>query len=313
VIVPAPDAMSRLSASAALTKKVPVVVAPFLNPPTNVQTSVTENNVKVTWNTPEDSGTAVERYAVTWTYDGQPGWGIGVVGNEFTITGLPENKEVTVWVRADNDTLRVYSQSSLSATATTGTIVVPPIDPPVDPVEPEPPVDPVEPEPPVTPEEPVVPPIVPTEPIEIPSEPVVEEPKEEPSPLQSLNSLVNIAPSEMTEAQVEQLQEAAYAVLESTEQGSPEYEEALDALFVAAQADDIEVSEELAAIPVLGNVAVGITNAINFIGNVGADMSPAVREKSEKIVVSAVVVGQIAATAGMTAASVSAGGIRRNT
>lgn len=272
---------------------VPVIV-PFLNPPTNIQTSVDENNIKVTWDSPEDSGTVVERYAVSWTYDDEPGWGVGVMGNEFTIANLPENKEVTVWVRSDNDTLGVYSQSSLSVLVTTGTIYIP-VDPPVDPVDPEPPVEP---------EEPVVPPIVPTE----PENPIVEPPVEEPTAQESLNTLVDIAPSDMTDAQVEQLLEVAYAVLESTEQGSPEYEKALDALFIAAQADDIVVDKELANTPVIGAAVVAFANAINFLGNIGADMSPKVREESEKIVVGVVVVGQVAQLAGAASASA----MRRN-
>ena len=183
-----------------------------------------------------------------------------------------------------------------------------PVDPPVvDPVDPEPPVEPVIPDPPITPVEPEEPPTVPTE----PEKPIIEPVLPEPTAQESLNILVDIAPSEMTDAQVEELKEVAISILETTEQGSPEYEAALDALFVAAQADDIVLSEELVAIPVLGNVAVGITNAINFIGNVGSDMSPKVREESKKIVVSAVVVAQVAATAMMTTASVSAGSTLR--
>jgi hypothetical protein len=81
----------------------------------------------------------------------------------------------------------------------------------------------------------------------------------------------------------------ANEILNNSEQGSPEYEQALEALFVAAEADDIVVDESLAAIPLLGNAAVALTDAVNFIGNVGADMSPKVREESQKIVVSAVV------------------------
>ena len=279
---------------------VPVVVDPFLNSPTNLQTTVSENNITVKWDAPADSGTAVERYAVFWTYDGEPGWGVGVVGNEFTITNLPESKDITIWVRADNDTFAVYSQPSYTS-ATTGTIYVPPPPPP------EPPVEPEIPDPPVVPVEPEEPPTVPTE----PEKPIIEPVLPKPTAQESLNTLVDIAPSEMTDAQVEQLKEVAISILETTEQGSPEYEAALDALFVAAQADDIVLSEELVAIPVLGNVAVGITNAINFIGNVGSDMSPKVREESKKIVVSAVVVAQVAATAMMTTASVSAGSTLR--
>jgi predicted unusual protein kinase regulating ubiquinone biosynthesis (AarF/ABC1/UbiB family) len=148
------------------------------------------------------------------------------------------------------------------------------------------------------PEKPSTPPSEPDLPIVLPPVIVPETPSE------SLKSLVDIAPAELTPAQVEQIQEIAYEVLATSEQGSPEYEAALDALFVTAQADDIEVSEELAAVPVIGAVAEGVVNAINFIGNVGSDMSPIVREKSEKIVVSAVVVAQVATAAVMTTSSV---------
>jgi hypothetical protein len=117
-----------------------------------------------------------------------------------------------------------------------------------------------------------------------------------------------VVATNLTEAQVEQLTEAAMETFETAEQGSPEYEQALDALFVVAQADDIVISEELAAIP----GAVALVDAINFIGNVGADMSPKVREESEKIVVTAVVaVGaavNAATGAALTAAAPASGG-----
>jgi outer membrane biosynthesis protein TonB len=90
----------------------------------------------------------------------------------------------------------------------------------------------------------------------------------------------------------------------------PTEEEVMEELWAEATADDIVVSEELAAIPVLGSAIVALADAINFVGNVGADMSPEVREQSEKVVVSAVIVTQIAtqaaATATMAAASASA-------
>jgi hypothetical protein len=87
---------------------------------------------------------------------------------------------------------------------------------------------------------------------------------------------------------------------------------------VAAQADDIVVDEELAAIPVLGNLAVGLVDAFNFAGNIGADMSPQVREMAEKqVLVSVVAVGaavQAAAAAATSAAAAAASSVssRRN-
>jgi hypothetical protein len=180
--------------------------------------------------------------------------------------------------------------------------VEPPVDPPVEPVDPidppvDPPVDPVIPDPPVVPEPPIVVPVIPVDPVE----PIIEPPIEVPTAQESLTVLTDIEPSELTDAQVAQLQEVAYAVLETAEQGSPEYEQALEALFVAAQADDIVVDEELANTPVIGAAVVALADAINFLGNIGADISPKVREETQKVVVGAIVVGQIAGTASLSA------------
>lgn len=115
-----------------------------------------------------------------------------------------------------------------------------------------------------------------------------------------------VVPTNLTADQVQQLQDAANAVFQTAEQGSPEYNQALTALYVAAQADDIVLDPALANAPVIGAVAQGLTNAINFLGNAGADMSPQVRKESKKIVVAAVVAGQVAQVAG-TAAAAAAG------
>jgi hypothetical protein len=180
-------------------------------------------------------------------------------------------------------------------------IVIPPVDPPVEPpivIPPvEPPVDPVIPNPPLTPEPPIAAPVAPIETVD----PIVEIPIEVPTAQESLATLVDIQPSELTDVQVEQLQEVAYAVLKTAEQGSPEYEQALEALFVAAQADDIIIDEELANTPVIGAAIVAFADAINFLGNIGADISPKVREETQKVVVGAIVVGQIAGTASLSA------------
>jgi hypothetical protein len=77
--------------------------------------------------------------------------------------------------------------------------------------------------------------------------------------------------------------------------------------FLAAQQDDLVVDEALAAVPLIGNLAVGLTDALNFAGNIGADMSPKVRELAEKqVLVSVVAVGaavQAAAGAATSAAA----------
>ncbi len=142
-------------------------------------------------------------------------------------------------------------------------------------------------------------------------ESVVEEgSKEIPAVLTAENllevDLSAVDPTELTEAQAEQLVEAALETFETAEAGSPEYEQALDALYLAAEQDDIELPEELAAIPGLA----GAVEVLNFLGNAGADMSPKVREESEKVVVATVIAAGAAiqaATGAATSAAVSAG------
>ena len=110
--------------------------------------------------------------------------------------------------------------------------------------------------------------------------------------------LASVDPTELTPEQATQLVEAALETFETAEVGSPEYEQALDALYLAAEQDDIEVDPELADTPLIGPAAVAIANALNALSNVGADIAPDVRKKAQQIVVTSVVVGQIAAAAG---------------
>lgn len=141
-------------------------------------------------------------------------------------------------------------------------------------------------------------------PPEIP-EPITPTPIEPTQPELPVN-VETVDPQSLTTAQVEELKEVANEILNNSEQGSPEYEQALTALFVAAQADDITVNEELAAVPVLGATVVALADAVNFLGNAGADMSPKVREESKKVVVTAVVAVGAAVNAATGAALVAA-------
>jgi hypothetical protein len=205
----------------------------------------------------------------------------------------------------------------------------PPITP-VDPIIPEPEGEPqVEP----SPEPTTIPPTEEPAPEPTPSEEPTEEPTEnEPEPLpepeqteepgsidpivtaeelpEELSSedlmqvdLEQIVATDLTEAQAEALIEAALETFETAEPGSPEYDQALEALLVAAQQDDIVLDEALAAIPLLGDVLGGATELINFLGNAGADMSPQVRETAEDIVVVSVVVAQVVGVSTISAMS----------
>lgn len=112
-------------------------------------------------------------------------------------------------------------------------------------------------------------------------------------------TLTNIAPEDMSDKQIDQLVKAANAVFETAEQGSPAYEQALGALAVAAIADDPQLPTELAAIP----GAAAVLETFNALGNVGADMAPAVREEAEKTVIASVIATGAAVQASVTAAT----------
>jgi hypothetical protein len=148
--------------------------------------------------------------------------------------------------------------------------------------------------PPVVPVVPPEPPVVEPE-VTLPEKPTVEE------AAAVMDELTTITPEKLTDAQVEVLVAAAEATFLIAEPGSPAYEQALDALAVAAQADDVELPAELAAIP----GAAQVLEAFNALGNVGADMSPKQREATKKQAIAIVAVGQVAAAS--AAASMSAG------
>ena len=120
-----------------------------------------------------------------------------------------------------------------------------------------------------------------------------------------LEAVADIKPSELTSAQVEILSEAAVETLSTAEQGSEEYQQALEVLAVIAEADDEELPAELAAIPFIGDVAGAVLDVFNNVGNIGADMAPKQREKAEETVIAAVIVGQVAQVASAAAASAS--------
>jgi hypothetical protein len=191
-----------------------------------------------------------------------------------------------------------------------------PIEEPVVPT-PEPTVDPEPTTPPV--EEPTPTPTQTTEPTPEPTTPVVQ-PLPEPEPsaapevqpepqlpvdekaaVETIANLVDVAPEDLTDKQVAALVAAANVVFETAEQGSPAYEQALEALAVAAVADDPQLPAELAVIP----GAAAVLETFNALGNVGADMAPAVRDEAEKTVIASVIAAGAAVNAA-TGAAVSA-------
>ena len=149
---------------------------------------------------------------------------------------------------------------------------------------------------PVVTETPATPPVPPVVPPIVPSEPPVVEPSKDVSNIATVD-LQAIDPQSLSTAEVAQLVSAAVEVLATASEGSPQYEKALDALAVAAQADDPQVPEALANIPGVGAAAVAVLNAFNALGNFGADMSPAHRATAKKEVVAAIVLTQVTSAA----------------
>jgi hypothetical protein len=146
----------------------------------------------------------------------------------------------------------------------------------------------VTPEPSPEPRPTPIPAPVPTTPQEVTSD----------TPISDVISVIeNVVPTSLTEEQAAVLVEIALATFETAEPGSEEYQQALDLLLIAAQQDDIVLDEAIAAIPLIGNVAGAAVDVLNALGNAGADMSPKVREQSEKVVIASVIVANIAITA----------------
>lgn len=70
-----------------------------------------------------------------------------------------------------------------------------------------------------------------------------------------------------------------------------------------AKADDPVIPQELASIPLLGDVAGAVLDTFNAIGNVGADLTPEAREQAQETIVATVIVSNIATTSVMASAS----------
>ena len=127
------------------------------------------------------------------------------------------------------------------------------------------------------------------------------EPSETPEPTEpELPIDVNtVDPETLSDKEVEELVTAAEAILATAEQGSPAYEQALQALAVAAIADDPQLPTELESIP----GAQAVLETFNALGNIGADMAPQVREDAEKTIIASVIATGAAVQATVAAAT----------
>jgi hypothetical protein len=86
-------------------------IAPYLNSPQSLSvTSVNESKVYLSWDAPEPSNIQVERYAVFFSNDNwASGWAIASTQTSAVVEGLESGTTYQFKVRADNDSLSVYS------------------------------------------------------------------------------------------------------------------------------------------------------------------------------------------------------------
>lgn len=174
---------------------------------------------------------------------------------------------------------------------------------------PEPSPEPI-PEPTPSPEptptsEPVPPTIEPTpQPAPEPAPPIEEPtpvptPEASPEPVPTPTETPTKAPEPVTE-----VIEPPMVIEPVVEPPAPVIEPPLsEQLAEAAEADDPVIPQELAAIPLLGDTAVAVLEAFNALGNVGADLTPEVREQAQETIVASVIVSNIATTSVMASSS----------
>lgn len=96
-------------------------IPPYLNPPLNlVVTSTNESKVYLSWDAPEQSNADVERYAVSWSCDNwDSGFGIASFSTSAVVENFEPEQACKFKVRADNDSVPVYSEWSNEVTGVT--------------------------------------------------------------------------------------------------------------------------------------------------------------------------------------------------
>jgi hypothetical protein len=167
-----------------------------------------------------------------------------------------------------------------------------------------------EPSPTITPEpipspQPTPEPVSPPEPAPVPVEEPVVAPTPEPAPAPEPPAIPEPTPNPPSPIEPAPVPIALEPEIFPIPVAEPEPApaEVMAQLAKEAKADDPVLPSELAAIPFIGDVAGQVLEAFNALGNVGADMTPEVRAKSEKVVIASVIVGNIATTATMAASA----------
>ena len=251
----------------------------------------------------------------------------GTVAYSYAVDGPLSGNERTGAVLTDG-TVVPLSEVNIIEVEEAPVLEPTPVDPTPEPepVEPEPAPSPVEPEPTpiVIPQpypEPVMPPVYTPEP-EIPEEPVLE-PEPQPLPEPELNEPTEeaseppVVPSEPEEQisspvipQEPPLEESNTSIIEAEDANLELLEpdtpvELSNGVVVTAE---VAIAIQLLQDPVamLQEIFTNPVAAFAALGSVGADMTEEAREESEKVIVAAVIAGNIATQAAATAGAVSA-------
>jgi hypothetical protein len=105
---------STISSSTTTSSTTTTTIAPYLNAPQNlIITSSNQDKVYLSWDAPEQSNVQVERYAVFFSKDNWvSGWAIASMQTSAVVENLEPNTEYQFKVRADNDSISVYSEWS---------------------------------------------------------------------------------------------------------------------------------------------------------------------------------------------------------
>jgi hypothetical protein len=290
---------------------------PYLNAPTGLMVTVYSNgNVALTWNAPEASNVDVERYGVFWTTGDAPGWGapgsetnMSIANSVFIQTGGVD-VTYTFWIRADNDTRGVYSESSTRVSVFVPSIPEPEPSPTPSPTPTEVPSIEPTPNPTATPEPTPKPTVEPT-PTPTPEPVPTNTPSPEPTPRPSTPVEPSPSPVEPslppTPSPIPEPTETPLETPIPTEEPSPEPspspdpENPIDAAGEAVAA----VGEAVGAAVEAVSEAVGA--AVDKVTNLGKDITEEEREDARTVVGPAVIMTQIAQAAA-AAASAARGG-----
>lgn len=303
----------------------------FLNTPTNLQGLVVGTSIRLQWEAPADSGIAVERYAVMWTAEGFNGWAISSTNTSIDLdietirqtSGL--NKNIVFSVRADNDTVPVYSNYSelFNLYIEEPVIIDPPFcgsrvtvidltDCPIEPTptptptptpEPTPTKPPVEPteEPTIAPSVEPTPPAIPT-PSPSESEIVKDDSTKAAEDASADGVVTEEEKNQIVEALLTEYNEAEAIPAGMIQELGIDYEDlpadqpvTLDngVVITAEVADAIEIFESPSEI--FSTVFTDPSKAFTAVANIGADLPAVVREEAQKVVVASVIVTQVIA------------------